>query len=62
MVAGKFTERLKQGTVLGHAGAIVSQGKGGYDSKMAALKAAGVLIAETVEQIPSLLNQALNDG
>lgn len=59
IVGGRFTEKLAQGVVLGHAGAIVSKGKGGYDSKIKALKEAGVLVAETIEQIPELLRGAL---
>jgi succinyl-CoA synthetase alpha subunit len=58
IVGGRFTEKLAQGVVLGHAGAIVSKGKGGYDSKIMALKDAGILVAETIEQIPSLLERA----
>lgn len=58
IVGGRFTEKLASGVVLGHAGAIVSQGKGGYDSKIKALKEAGILIAETIEQIPNLLEKA----
>jgi len=59
IVGGRFTEKLASGVVLGHAGAIVSKGKGGYDSKIKALKDAGVLVAETIEQIPELLRQQL---
>lgn len=59
IVGGRFTEKLAQGVVLGHAGAIVSKGKGGYESKIKALKEAGILIAETIEQIPDLLRKAL---
>ncbi|MBI3638148.1 CoA-binding protein [Candidatus Wolfebacteria bacterium] len=59
IVGGRFADKLKQGVVLGHAGAIVSKGKGGYDSKVGALKDAGVLIAETIEQIPDFLRLAL---
>lgn len=59
IVGGRFTDKLAQGVVLGHAGAIVSKGKGGYDSKIAALKSAGVFVAETVEQIPELLRNTI---
>lgn len=58
IVGGRFTEKLAQGVVLGHAGAIVSKGKGGYESKIKALKDAGILVAETIEQIPDLLEKA----
>lgn len=58
IIAGRFTESLPQGTVLGHAGTIVEKGRGGYDSKVNALKEAGVVIAHTVEEIPEKL-QAL---
>ncbi|MDO8602125.1 MAG: succinate--CoA ligase subunit alpha [bacterium] len=59
IVGGRFTEKLAQGVVLGHAGAIVSKGKGGYESKIKALKDADVVVAETIEQIPKLLQSIL---
>ena len=59
IVAGRFTSELPQGTVLGHAGAIVSRGRGGYVSKVKALKKAGVMIAESLDEIPHLLRRAL---
>jgi len=59
MIGGKFTHMLPSGTVLGHAGAIVSHGKGGYNSKIKALKEVGILIAKTPEEIPLLLNKIL---
>jgi succinyl-CoA synthetase alpha subunit len=59
LIVGEFTENLKQGTVLGHAGAIVSRGKGSFSSKVAALKKAGVRIAKTPEEIPLLLMKAM---
>ncbi len=60
IIAGEFTKFLPQGTVLGHAGAIVNKGHGSYTSKISALKKAGVLIARTLEEIPLLLNKVWN--
>jgi succinyl-CoA synthetase alpha subunit len=57
IIAGKFTNELPLGTVLGHAGAIVEKGRGSYDSKIKALKRVGVRIAKTLEDIPKLLKQ-----
>jgi succinyl-CoA synthetase alpha subunit len=43
---------------MGHAGAIISGGRGTAQSKVDALEAAGVHVAETPSQIPQLLMQA----
>ena len=59
LIAGRFSESLPQDTVLGHAGAIVSKGKGSASGKIAALKEAGAKIAETPEDIPQLLKSIL---
>jgi succinyl-CoA synthetase alpha subunit len=44
---------------MGHAGAIVSGGKGDYASKRRALEAVGVAVADIPSEIPALLRQAL---
>lgn len=59
LIAGRFSEKLPQGTVLGHAGAIVSRGKGSAESKIKALREAKALIAESPEDIPGLVRRAL---
>lgn len=59
IVAGGFGKKLPEDTVLGHAGAIVSRGRGSYESKVKALKSAGVYIANTVEEMPVILKKLL---
>jgi len=46
------------GRRMGHAGAIISASGGTAESKIAALEAAGIRVAETPTQIPELLKQA----
>ncbi len=59
VIAGKFTTTLPKGTVLGHAGAIVSGGRGSYDSKVNALRRVKVPVARTLEEITVLLKKYL---
>ncbi len=59
LIAGRFAENLPQDTVLGHAGAIVNQGRGSASGKIKTLKNAGAFIAETVEDIPKLIKQII---
>jgi len=47
------------GKKMGHAGAIVSGGKGDYVSKRRALESAGVAVADVPSQIPTLLAERL---
>lgn len=47
------------GKRMGHAGAIISGGMGGPESKVNALTAAGAKVADTPSEIPGLLKSAL---
>ena len=47
------------GKKMGHAGAIITNGKGDYNSKRKALENAGVQVADVPSQIPALLADAI---
>ena len=55
-IAGRASPPDKK---MGHAGAIVSGGKGDYASKRRALEQAGVAVADTPSQLPMLLRESL---
>lgn len=53
LIAGQFSEELSAGAILGHAGAIVMKGAGSFALKVNALQEAGVVLAETPEEVPA---------
>ena len=48
-----------EGKRMGHAGAIISGGKGTPQSKVSALNAAGVPVADKPDEIPGLIKEKL---
>jgi succinyl-CoA synthetase alpha subunit len=48
------------GKTMGHAGAIITGGKGSYDSKIRALEKAGVQIGRTTKEVANLAKDALS--
>lgn len=58
-VAGRFTERMPEGTVFGHAGAIISGGRGKPSTKMEKLGKAGAYVVEDYDGLIDDLRRVL---
>jgi succinyl-CoA synthetase alpha subunit len=51
-----------EGKRMGHAGAIISGGRGTAAEKVAALEAAGIRVASSPTELPALLREAGHRG
>ena len=58
-IAGKFQESFPKGFSFGHTAALISEEVGSPSQKIERLKAAGVSIAETLEEIPQLVKERI---
>lgn len=58
-IAGRFTETMPEGTVFGHAGAMISGGTGKPSIKMAKLREAGAYVLEQFDDLIPKLQKVL---
>jgi len=60
-ISGKFVEAIPRNLAFGHAGAIIERGIGRHEAKKQALQEAGVLVADFHDEIPMLVQKALEE-
>lgn len=60
-MAGRFMDEM-QGMRFGHAGTIVEGKEDTTSEKIARMQAAGISVAERIEEIPELIRQRLSEG
>src|SRR5205823_11606288 len=60
LVAGESLEAMPSGMTFGHTSAIMGSGQGSASAKKAALRAAGVRVAERFRDLLPLVQEALN--
>ena len=58
-VAGKFAQQMPEGMSFGHAGAIISKGRGTPEAKMKALKEAGAITVENHHDLGNAIREVL---
>lgn len=61
-VAGEFLEQFPQGMRLGHTGALIEADRGSPSQKKAALRAAGVRVADHLDEIVPLVREVLAEA
>ena len=59
LIVGRFQENFPKGVSFGHSAALIGENSGSPSGKIERLRRAGVLIAETLEDIPRLAKEAL---
>jgi succinyl-CoA synthetase alpha subunit len=60
LVASMGGRTAPKGTKMGHAGAIITAGKGTVEDKVAALEGAGALVADRPSEVGELLQSVLS--